>query len=222
MHIVLRSTGSLSKGWFVRLVVRNYFSLGVICTCPPEVSPRSIPDTVPGTRTAYPPRPRPSSTPRPLRTCMPTRRAPSRTPPRPALAAAATTLALALAAGLMPNIAAAPHTEGPYAGILLSGQSATHHYDNHPYPEPCPLYFAPVPWLIQLDYGPPTASVTLDVGDHGTATGSNGLATLRWEGDGCEILTLTVTAHPNPTGTPGAIAYVLNVHPHASQDAPAS
>lgn len=140
--------------------------------------------------------------------------------PRLRPAAATATLTLLLALSLLPSLAASPATEGPYVGVLLTGQSATHHYDNHPYPDPCPDYFAPVPWTVRLEYEPPTADVTLHVSGHGSATGANGVATLSWEGDGCEILELTVAAGPvAPAGVPGLVTYVLGVHPHSGPGA---
>lgn len=99
-------------------------------------------------------------------------------------------------------------TTGPYVGVLDEGETATHRYDNTP-PEapPCPDYFAPIWWIVRLDYAPPTSTLTLEVVGRGAATGANGQATVVFEGGGCEELDLVVTAVDAVSPT----AYALQV-----------
>lgn len=99
---------------------------------------------------------------------------------------------LVLAMLVLAPVAAA--STGPYVGILREGQEAIHPYDNTPPGGPCPDFFGPVWWVIQLEYTPATATVSLDVPGRGSATGSNGQATVMFKGNGCEQFDVVVSA----------------------------
>ncbi len=80
-------------------------------------------------------------------------------------------------------------TPGPFAGTVEEGQTAEHHFDNH-LPFVCSHKL--VPYVIAVEYAPPTDQVSVTVGDT-TAMGSNGVAVLQTQIPGCASFHVRVT-----------------------------
>lgn len=98
------------------------------------------------------------------------------------------------AAGLATLLAtpavAGPGSTGPFTGSVRQGQTRTHHYDNNPQNNPCPLVL--VNYTVSLTYAPTSDTLTLTAG--GTSvTGSGGSAVLSFEASYCTSFAIKVT-----------------------------
>lgn len=95
---------------------------------------------------------------------------------------------------LAPFAFALPLHEGPYAGVVPAGASATHAFDNFPPPpEPCPQSILPSWYTVTLSYAPPTARVVLDVEGVRAVEGADGVAHVGFREGDCIRKALTVT-----------------------------
>lgn len=117
---------------------------------------------------------------------------------------------LLVVAALAPLGSAKVGTEGPFAGFVVQNQTNVHLYDNTPPDGICPQYFAPVPYTVSLTYSPPADVLTLELlGRSGPVLGRHGVASISFEGGGCEMLAIAVT------GT--SVAYVATYTVHVTQ-----
>jgi hypothetical protein len=116
------------------------------------------------------------------------------------LAAAASGLVVLLAA----PASAAQGSSGPFSGVIRQNQTKTHRYDNNPLGMACPQVMTT--YTVTLTYTPPTDTLTLSVGSL-SATGSNGTASLSFEGSYCTAFDIKVTG----TSVGTAAQYTVNV-----------
>lgn len=119
-------------------------------------------------------------------------------------------LAAALALLLLPNVSAVGTFDaGPYAGVLVQDQSATHHYDNDALDQPCVSLARP--YTVAIQFAPADAFVQLDAHGHsGTFTGGSGSLSF-WSGV-CTAFDIVVSARiADP-----AVAYTVEVLPQAA------
>ena len=86
--------------------------------------------------------------------------------------------------------AVAVGTPGPFAGVVRTGETKSHIYDNNPANLDC-IQLA-VPYTATLTYAPPTDTLTLSAGGV-TATGSNGRASVSFWSGSCTSFGIAVT-----------------------------